>query len=369
MFLKRAAAVFAAAVISVSLLAFPSLAAEEKQFDIVVSNETAVPGDNVIFNVDIVNNPAIAAVTVSFHYNPEVLEFIIEKDERGREKGYHDGMLKYDTLGTTNMSKGYISIVYCASDKLGDGTLFSLEFKVKDTAQVGKYPVTVKSHRPDDNMRGTFANENYERLVPTVTAGSVEIKYNGSNCRHKYSQFSQKVEAGCKTKGKESRSCSVCGHTELRDTAEKGHIYSESWTIDTAATADKKGIMSRHCTGCSESVADRASFTVSDAESNGFKNTVGTVLAPNSWEPLKPAEKPEPTEPEEPGDKPQLDENLSAEELLGGEQDDEPENNDKAQKQDEPKDFLERIPNYLLITAAALIVIAIVVLLWYIFKR
>ena len=306
MHIKRIVAVwFMLVVVFSSVFCVPAVAAGEKTFDVVISTVTAVPGDEIVFNVDVVNNPAIAAVTITFHYDKSVMEYT----------GYYDGLLKKDTLAEHD---GYVSVVYCGGDMTQDGTLFGMGFKVKDGAQVGEYPVTIKSHRSNESLKGSFANMSGDKLLAKAIPGSLKINYDGTNCKHKFSAFEDVVPAGCKSVGVESRSCKTCGHTETRETESIGHEYDVNWTIDTVATAQKEGVMSRHCIRC-DATANKVLFTEYDAKGNGFENKVGTVLAPNSWEPLElPPEVPEENEPQEEKNPTitEPDEQIGADELL-----------------------------------------------------
>lgn len=258
---------------------FSASAATEKTFELTISSTTAVPGDTVVFNLDVKNNPGIMASTFTVHYDPEVLEY----------ETYISGILSRDTSAKHN---GYVSIVFCGGkDRQGDGTLFGFQFKVKDTAKAGFSEVTIKNIRPSQyggSLKGCFANWNGDRLLPTLTSGGVAVGFTGSNCDHKFGEWQTVVPAGCRTAGVQSHTCSVCGHNAQEEIPAIGHIYGENWIIDREATALNDGLMTRHCTGpgC-ESTSDPVTFTVRDAEGNGFSNTVGTVIEPNSWKPLE----------------------------------------------------------------------------------
>lgn len=360
-FFKKMASLIVAFVVMLSLfVCMPAAAAGEKTFDIVVSSVTAVPGDEIVFKVDIVNNPAIAAVTVTFHYDKSVMEYT----------GYHPGLLKKDTLAEHD---GYVSVVYCGGDMTKDGTLFGMGFKVKAGAQVGEYGVTVKNHRSDESLKGAFANMNSEKLLGKVTPGKLIINYDGTNCKHKFGAFEEIVPPGCKTTGVKSRSCTICGHTETGDVDSIGHEYEENWIIDTAATAESEGVMSRHCIRCESSV-NKVTFTEYDANGNGFLNKPGTVLAPGSWEPLElPVETP--LEPEKdvakPLPEPVLpdDEEISADKLIENIKGDDLEKSpDTLHKyllgDDEQSGILgiisDSVPTYFYIIICVLLVVAII---------
>lgn len=369
MLLKRITAILLVFIVIFSFVfCFPAAAAEEKKFDIVISSATAIPGDEIVFNVDIVNNPAIAAVTITFHYDKSVLEY----------QDYYPGLLKKDTLAEHD---GYVSVVYCSGDMTKDGTLFGMGFKVKEGAQVGEYGVTVKNHRSDSSLKGAFANMNGDKLVATAIPGKLTIGYDGTNCKHKLSAFEQVVPPGCKSEGVESRSCTICGHTETRKVESVGHEYAPEWTIDTPATAEINGIMSRRCIRCDSSV-DKVTFTEYDATGNGFSNTAGTVLAPGSWKPLelpetpveKPDEEPEPednTQPEMP------DEDMNAEDLIENIKPKDPEKENSGTSlhkhllgDEEEKGIFDiifdSVPAYIYIILCVLLVVAIILLVCFV---
>lgn len=254
-------------------------AATERTFDLEISSTTAIPGDTVVFNLDVKNNPGIMAVTFTVHYDPEVLEY----------ENYIAGILSRDTSARHD---GYVSIVFCGlKDRVGDGTLYGFQFKVKDTAKAGFSAVTIKNIRPTqygDSLSGCFANWNGDKLTPTLKSGGVDIGFTGSNCNHTFGDWETVVPAACKTAGVQSHTCKVCGHNAQQEISATGHNYAENWTIDRAATSLNDGLMTRHCTGVScDATSDPVTFTLRDAEGNGFANAVGTVIRPNSWKPLE----------------------------------------------------------------------------------
>lgn len=262
--------------VSLCFLSFSGIlaSAEAKSFDIQVSSATAIPGDSIVLNVGIENNPGIMAVTVTVHFDPDVFEY---------EK-YVVGFLRIDTLV---LHPGYLSVVYCRkSDLTGDGTLFGLGLKVKENAPAGNYSITVKNSRCEDTLDGAFANWDSDKLIGTAHSGTVTVGYTGDNCVHSFGEYVQTVPSGCTEVGVKSRSCRICGHTEAAETEASGHNYSELWTIDSAATDEQSGVMSRHCSHC-DSVKDKISFSLVDSEANGFLNTVGIQLEAGSWKPLQ----------------------------------------------------------------------------------
>ena len=252
--------------------------AEKYDFSVSVNEVTAIPGDSVIFNIDIADNPGIMALTITLHYDPEVLEY----------ETYYAGKLKKDTFAPHD---GYVSIVYCGSGNFkGNGTLYSVQFKVKDTAKVGFYPVKVKHIRPaqyGDSLKGCFANSDTSiDYNPQSIAGGISVGYNGENCDHKFGAWENIVEALCKQEGKRTHSCTLCGHTTQETVDKLGHEYSKEWTIDIAASKGQDGEMSRHCIRC-DAKTDVVIFTLSDSEENDFSNSEGDQVKTEDWDELE----------------------------------------------------------------------------------
>lgn len=265
--------------ILLSFSCLPVSAAIEKKFELEISSTTAIPGDTVVFNLDVKNNPGIMAVTFTVHYDPEVLEY----------ENYIAGILSRDTSARHD---GYVSIVFCGvKDRVGDGTLYGFQFKVKDTAKAGFSAVTIKNIRPaqyGDSLNGCFANWYGDKLIPTLTSGGVNIGFTGNNCNHTFGEWETVVPAACKSAGVQSHTCKVCGHNAQQELPATGHSFAENWTIDRIATSLNEGLMTRHCTGVScDATSDPVTFTLRDAEGNKFSNAVGTVIEPNSWKPLE----------------------------------------------------------------------------------
>ncbi len=244
------------------------------EFDITVSDAVAVPGDTVVFNVDISDNPGIMAITITFHYDPQVLKY---------EK-YIPGIIPMDTLADHD---SYVSIVWCGNkNKTKNGTLFSMQFTVKENAPAGNYDVSIKNIRPQkygNSLSGCFANWERSVLRPNAQSGTLTVKHVGDNCDHRFSEWNTTAEPGCTESGAQTRSCEICGHTESRSVDPIGHGYAVDYTVDRAATQAVVGIMSRHCVRCN-ALTDKVYFTPSEAKAVGFENTVGVIVNFGKWQ-------------------------------------------------------------------------------------
>lgn len=266
MFKRKAVAALLITVLLFSSVINVSAAGQVKKFNVRVSSVTAVPGDQVVLNVGIENNPGIMAVTVTVHFDPEVFEY----------DKYVVGILKIDTLALHN---GYLSVVYCRKDDLTDsGTLFGLGLRVKENAPAGAYPITVKNSRCEDTLTGAFANRAADKLEGTAYVGEVKVGYTGNNCVHSFNDYTQDIPAGCTTVGSKSRSCKICGHTETAEIVAAGHSYSECWYIDTPAAAGQSGVISRHCSRC-DAVKDKIRYSLEEAAKCGLTNNAGDEVS------------------------------------------------------------------------------------------
>lgn len=137
---------------------------------ITVTSVTAMTDDKVVVDIAISGNTGLLAVTVSIAYDNTALEY----------SKYYRGILK-DYLVVDHGT--YISFVNCENyDCRTDGNLISIEFKVKDTAAPGFYPITLKNAYPDkygDSLNRCFACWDYTEIDPTVIPGGVTAVIRG----------------------------------------------------------------------------------------------------------------------------------------------------------------------------------------------
>lgn len=254
-------------IISLLLGVCFTASAAETDGHITVSTVTAVNGDSVIVKLDMSNNPGIMAMTISITYDSSVLTY-----ER-----FYRGYLRDYTVAA-HPDKNLIRLVNCENGNLHkNATMISFQFKVKENADFGFYPITV------DYKQGDFCNWKLKKLMPEITSGGVNIEFNGKNCNHKkYGKWETAAPAGCTEPGAEQRACEKCGHIEIRETEPIGHSFSPEWTIDEPATKDSLGKMSRHCERC-DATTDLLTFTLKDAEDNKMDNNPLAVIKPSDF--------------------------------------------------------------------------------------
>ena len=255
-------------VISLLLgVCFMASAAENSDGHITVDTVTAVNGDSVIVKLDMSNNPGIMAMTISITYDSSVLTY-----ER-----FYRGYLRDYTVAA-HPDKNLIRLVNCENGNLHkNATMISFQFKVNENADFGFYPITI------DYKQGDFCNWKLKKLMPEITSGGVNIKFNGKNCKHKkYGKWKTAAPAGCTEPGAEQRACEKCGHIEIRETEPIGHSFSPEWTIDEPATKDALGKMSRHCERC-DATTDLLTFTLKDGEDNKIDNNPLAEMKPSDF--------------------------------------------------------------------------------------
>ena len=124
---------------------------------VVVSDVTATPGTEVTLNVSVSGNTGFGAATFDIIYDEDVLTLTAIGV---------DGTLFGKGSGVQNVAKNRVN---CASAVAitGDGVLFTLTFKVADSAVSGEYAVSVAVKNFADSKGATIAT--------TVVAGTVKV--------------------------------------------------------------------------------------------------------------------------------------------------------------------------------------------------
>ncbi len=228
---------------------------------VVVSDIDAVPGAEVTVDVSITSNPGFGAATFDIVYDADVLTLTAITV---------DGKLFGQGTGVQNVAKNRVN---CANTTAitGDGVLFTLTFKVADTAANGDYDVTIAVKN--------FADTNLATINATVDAGTVNVHkcagtlvkakdatctedgnvaYYVCDCGKLYSDEACTKEitladtvvkatghdwaaADCTT----PKTCKTCGAT---DGNANGHDWE--WVVDEEATCGKDGKKHEECKNC-----------------------------------------------------------------------------------------------------------------------
>lgn len=266
--MKKTISLFLVLSICLSIFAFSlnTSAAVVNKGIITIGKKSANVGDEIYIPIDISENPGIMAITISITYDSNSLEYI----------EFLKGRVLKDYTVADHPSKNIIRFVSCEStDKMRNGTLLTLRFKVKDNAEWDFSEISIKY------SQGDFCNWYLDKIMPTIVSGGVDVAYNGTNCSHKnYGEWQTVAEPTCVSEGVKERICKKCKHVDSQKIATVGHTYPEDWTIEKAATKDKPGTMVRYCISCN-SFVDRIEYTIADSEEGGFDNQIGTEIPKN----------------------------------------------------------------------------------------
>ncbi len=240
------------------IFSVPTVSAVEiKKGIIEVATVDGNVGDEVIVPIKIKENPGIMAVTISVTYDSSALEYV---------SFYYGGVFNDYTVAD-HPTRNLIRLVICETrDKKTDGKVISFKFKIKSNAKAELTKIGI------DYKLGDFCNWNLDKIMPQVVSGGVNVAFNGQNCPHKeYGDWTVVTEPVCSNVGVSERVCKLCGHKELKEIPAIGHTYSDKWTVDKPATAEKEGTMSRYCIRC-DSFVDRVTFSLEQTKNENIKN-------------------------------------------------------------------------------------------------
>ena len=115
------------------------LAEKNERPTVIISNANAKRGNTVTLSVSIVNNPGILGMSLSLSYDENIMQ--LTKVENGQA---------FNNVLDMNHSKEFGNgCVFLwdgediSQDQIADGEILKLEFKILDSARVGKTPVVL----------------------------------------------------------------------------------------------------------------------------------------------------------------------------------------------------------------------------------
>jgi len=248
-----------------------SISAEEK-CTITIGKTTGNLGEMVYVPINISENPGISAISISITYDSKALQF----DSIIQGTIFNDSFMIKD-----HPSKNLIRAVLVEPniDSANNGVIMTLKFKIAENATAGFYKISI------DYQDGDFSSRKLQSIMPKIISGGIVVKYNPQikNCSHKkYGDWSIIVKPTCKTTGIKQKECLVCGKKVAADIEKISHQWKSVWTIDTPATKNSDGSMTRHCEFCTSCV-DRITFSLSMAQKAGIKNVAGAEIPKNEF--------------------------------------------------------------------------------------
>lgn len=198
-----------------------------------VSSVSAEKGGTVTVNVSLSNNPGIWGIKVKAEYDSSVLQL----------KSISNGNVFQSSEVMCNEAKGiYIANSSDFNNVTGNGTLFTIEFKVLDGADAASCNVSVKSEKVQ-NVDGSDVD---------VSGGSGKVTV--EKCIH--NKKTQTVAATCETEGETKVVCTKCGEVfETNKIPATGHKNTEIRNKVDATTTTEGYTGDTYCKDCGKLIA------------------------------------------------------------------------------------------------------------------
>ena len=198
-----------------------------------VSSVSAEKGGTVTVNVSLSNNPGIYGIKVKAEYDSSVLQI----------KSMSNGNVFPANEAICNEAKGvYVANSSDFNNVTGNGTLFTLEFKVLDGADAASCNVSVKLEKAQNVDGGKI----------DVSGGSGKVTV--EKCIH--NKKTQTVAATCETEGETKVVCTKCGEVfETNKIPATGHKNTEIRNKVDATTTTEGYTGDTYCKDCGKLIA------------------------------------------------------------------------------------------------------------------
>lgn len=198
-----------------------------------VSSVSAEKGGTVTVNVSLSNNPGIYGIKVKAEYDSSVLQL----------KSMSNGNVFPASEAICNEAKGvYVANSSDFNNVTGNGTLFTLEFKVLDGADAASCKVSVKLEKAQNVDGGKI----------DVSGGSGKVTV--EKCIH--NKQTQTVAATCETEGETKVVCTKCGEVfETNKIPATGHKNTEIRNKVDATTTTEGYTGDTYCKDCGKLIA------------------------------------------------------------------------------------------------------------------
>lgn len=198
-----------------------------------VSSVSAEKGGTVTVNVSLSNNPGIYGIKVKAEYDSSALQL----------KSMSNGNVFPASEAICNEAKGvYVANSSDFNNVTGNGTLFTLEFKVFDGADATSCNVSVKLEKAQNVDGGKI----------DVSGGSGKVTV--EKCIH--NKKTQTVAATCETEGETKVVCTKCGEVfETNKIPATGHKNTEIRNKVDATTTTEGYTGDTYCKDCGKLIA------------------------------------------------------------------------------------------------------------------
>ena len=239
--------ILAAAVTVFTVSALSSIAVYAANVPKFSLNEAeAAAGEEVTLTFECSGNPGITAWKVEFDYDHDTLE-LISFDAQG----IFEGIIPSQTLNADPFVMSWSNDI---KDISVNGKIADINFKVKESATDGEYPVKI-TYDEDNVYSVVLDSSGIETNVHFDTQdGLIKVKHN-----HDYKLVNQKA-ATCTAAGEKVYKCSKCGDTKTETIKATGHKYTSN-TV--APTASAQGYTLHTCSICGHSYKDNYTDPIS----------------------------------------------------------------------------------------------------------
>ena len=242
--MKRKSKAFIAAFLSLCLIATTVLVSTGNAFagdanvgELAVTSAQGYEGDTVKVTVSYNNNQGTAGFEFRMYYDPDVLELV--KTTLSEDVFIEDVVILGDKNANEKMTNFVSYAVAMAKDNKKSGELYTVEFKIKDSAAIGNTELKITDLVPS-NFNGDLITVNSKNSYVKVL------------CKHADTEEVVKEAVTCTKDGVTEVKCKKCG--ELIDTKtvkSTGHKFGE-YKVVTEATCSKDGLKKRTCSVCNE---------------------------------------------------------------------------------------------------------------------
>lgn len=221
-----------------------------------VSSVSAEKGGTVTVNVSLSNNPGIYGIKVKTEYDSSALQL----------KSMSNGNVFPVSEAICNEAKGvYVANSSDFNNVTGNGTLFTLEFKVLDGADAASCNVSVKLEKAQNVDGGKI----------DVSGGSGKVTV--EKCIH--NKKTQTVAATCETEGETKVVCTKCGEVfETNKIPATGHKNTEIRNKVDATTTTEGYTGDTYCKDCGKLIASGTKIEKLPSKSDSPKSDEETEV-------------------------------------------------------------------------------------------
>ena len=221
-----------------------------------VSSVSAEKGGTVTVNVSLSNNPGIYGIKVKTEYDSGALQL----------KSMSNGNVFPVSEAICNEAKGvYVANSSDFNNVTGNGTLFTLEFKVLDGADAASCNVSVKLEKAQNVDGGKI----------DVSGGSGKVTV--EKCIH--NKKTQTVAATCETEGETKVVCTKCGEVfETNKIPATGHKNTEIRNKVDATTTTEGYTGDTYCKDCGKLIASGTKIEKLPSKSDSPKSDEKTEV-------------------------------------------------------------------------------------------